>query len=79
MRVTARGHGIDRMTVSGIERKAHILGDTASLRAVLFGAADHRALDGDDRNAALTARRVPAALINRPRRLGFIYPGVRIA
>ena len=66
------------MTVSGIERKTHILCDAASLRAVLLLPSDHRTLDGNNGNAALTACRIPAALVNRPRRLRLIDAGVRI-
>ena len=54
MRVAARRHGIDGMTVRSVERKTHILYDTASLRAVLILPSDHRALDGDNGNTTLT-------------------------
>lgn len=66
------------MTVSGIERKTHILRNPASLRSVLLLSPDHRALDGDDRNAALTTRGISTVLIYCPRLLRFVDAGVRI-
>ena len=78
MRMAARCHGIDGMTVSSVEGKTHIFCNTTSLRSVLLLPSDHRTLDGNDCYTTLTARRVPATLVNRPRCLRFIDAGVWI-
>ena len=66
------------MTVGGIQRKRHILIDTASLGTVLVGPSDHGTLHSHHSHAALVAGGIAAAPVQTAGSIRFIKTAVRI-
>ena len=75
LRIAAGGHGIDGVSVHGIERKRDLLVDTVTLRTVFVLTTNHGALNGialHNSDAALIAGGVTVVAIERPCGFGFV-------
>ena len=72
LRMASRRHGVDGMTIDGVEREAHVFCDAASLRTVFLVAPNQRALDGDHCDAALIGVRCIPARVQASHRIRLI-------